>query len=79
MDELDIVDLRIDERLDISEELLSVVFDPYASDDTLGTSRRPWEVSRTVFPSWMLSLMGVLIAIINHAHQLFTYPNFSLI
>ena len=37
------------------------------------------EVSRTVFCSWMLPLMGVEIAFIDCAHQLFTYPNFSLI
>ena len=40
----------------------------------------PWEVSRTVFGSWMLPLtcMVVEIALIDRAHQLFTYPNFSL-
>ena len=43
---------------------------------TLGMT---WKVSRTVFHSWMLPLMGVEIALIDRVHKLFTYPNFSLI
>ena len=37
------------------------------------------EVSRTVFRSWMLPLRGVEIALIDCAHQLFTYPNEFLV
>ena len=48
--EVNVVDLRINERLDMSEELLGVVSDPV--DDTLSTSPEMlWEVSRTVFCS----------------------------
>ena len=61
----------------LSEELLCVVSAP--ADDTSSTSGMAWEVSRTVFRSWMLPLMGVVITLIDRAHQLFTYPNFSLI
>ena len=43
------------------------------------TSGMKWEVSRTVFRSWMLPLMGVEISLIDRAYPLFTYPNFSLI
>ena len=71
--ELDIVDSRIYQRLDMSEELLGVVLTPV--DDALGTSGMPWEVS---FRSFMLPLRGVMITLIDHAHQLFTYPIFSL-
>ena len=45
--ELDIVDLRIKQQLDLSEELLGVVSVP--ADDALSTSSMPWEVSRIVF------------------------------
>ena len=45
--ELDVVDSRINQRLDMSEELLGVVSVP--ADDALSTSGMPWEVSRTVF------------------------------
>ena len=47
--ELDVVDSRISQRLDMSEELLGVVLVP--ADDALSTSGTcmPWEVSRTVF------------------------------
>ena len=44
--------------------------------NTLGMT---WEVSRTVFRSWMLPLMGVEITLIDCAHQLFTYPNEFLV
>ena len=74
---LDIVDLSINERLDMLVELLGVV--SYAADDTLSMLGIPWEVSINVFRSWMLPLMGVEINLFDHAHQLFTYPNFSLI
>ena len=48
--ELNIVDSRINERLDMSEELLGVVL--YPVGDTLSSSPgMPWEVSRTVFCS----------------------------
>ena len=74
--ELDVVDSRIHERLDTSEKMLGVVSDPaddtwYVGDDV--------EVSRTAFRSWMLQLTGVEIALIDRDHQLFTYPNVSLI
>ena len=45
--ELDVVDSRINERLDMSVELLGVVFVP--ADDALSMPSMPWEVSRTVF------------------------------
>ena len=54
---LDVVDSCINERLDMSEELLGVV--SAAADDTLSTSGMPLEVSRTVFCLWMLPLIGV--------------------
>ena len=44
--ELDVVDSRINQRQDMSEELLGVVS---VEDDALSTSGMPWEVSRTVF------------------------------
>ena len=75
--ELDIVNSLINERLNMSEELLVVDSDP--ADDTLSTSGMAWEVSRRVFRSWMLPLMGVVIALIDCTDQLFTYSNFSLI
>ena len=31
------------------------------ANDTLSTLGMPWEVSETVFPSWMLPLMGGVI------------------
>ena len=43
--ELDVVDSRINQRLDRAEELLGVV--SVAADDALSTSGIPWEVSRT--------------------------------
>ena len=57
--ELDLVDSRISQRLFMSEELLGVVSAP--ADDALSMSGMPWEVSRTVFRSWMAgcSLLGV--------------------
>ena len=64
--ERDIVDSCINERLDVSEELLGVVLVP--ADDTLGTSGMPWEVSRTVLCLWMLPLMGVVITLIDRSH-----------
>ena len=63
LSELDVVDPRINERLEMLEELLGVLSD--LADDTLSTSGMPWEVSRTVFCSWMLSLMGVKITLID--------------
>ena len=75
LSELDVVDLRINEQLDTSEELLGLALDP--ADDTLSTLGMPWEVSRTVFRSWMLPLLE--ITLIYCVHQLFPYPNFSLI
>ena len=47
--EFDVVDSRINERLDMSEELLGVISDP--ADDTLGTSGMPLEVSGIVLHS----------------------------
>ena len=47
LDELDVVDSSINQRLDMSEERLSV--DSFPADDALSTSGMPWEVSRTVF------------------------------
>ena len=38
-----------------------------------------WEMSGTVFHTWMLPFMGAVITLIGHADQLFTYPYFSLI
>ena len=80
--ELNVVDLRIIERLDILEELLGVVLAPV--DDTLSTSGMEWEVSGVVFPWWMLRLMGMEIALIDvsiniHLCDLFTYLNEFLI
>ena len=49
------------------------------ADDALSTSGLPWEVSRTVFRLWMRPLRGVVIALIDCAHQLFTYPNEFLV
>ena len=74
--ECDVADSRINEQLDMSEELLGVVSAP--ADDILGTSGMPWEVSRTVFRLRMLPLIGVVIALTDCTHQLFTYLNFSL-
>ena len=68
---LDVIDWRINERLDMSEELLGVISAP--ADDTLRTSGMVWKVSGTVFRSWMLPLMGVVIALIYSA------INYSLI
>ena len=45
--ELDVVNSRINQQLDMSEELLGVV--SVAVDDALSMSGMPWEVSRTVF------------------------------
>ena len=73
--EPDLVDLRISQRLDMSEELLCVVSAP--ADDALSTctSGMPWEVSRTVsfVDGWMAPLRGVVIALIDCA------INYSLI
>ena len=44
LDELDVVDLRINQQLDMSEELLCV--DSFPADYALSTSGMPWEVSR---------------------------------
>ena len=49
--ELHEVDSRISQLLDMSEEMLGVVSAP--ADDGLSTSGVSWEVSRTVFRSWM--------------------------
>ena len=59
LDELDIVDSRKSQQLDISEELLGVVSAP--ADDALSTSGMPGKVSRTVFRSCMAgcSRLGV--------------------
>ena len=46
--ELDIVNSCINQRLDMSEELLDVVMVP--ADDALSTSDMPCEVLRKVFP-----------------------------
>ena len=53
------------------EELLGVVLAP--ADDTLNMLGMAWEVSGTVFHSWMLPLMGVVITLIDHTHQLLIY------
>ena len=45
---LDVVDSLINERLEMSEELLIVVVS-IPADDVLSTSCMPWELSRTVF------------------------------
>ena len=45
--ELDVVDSRINQRLDMSEELLGVILVP--ADDAFSTLGVQWEVSRTVF------------------------------
>ena len=74
--ELDVFDSHINERLDTLEELLGIV--SAVANDTLSTSGMPWVVLRTVFHSWMLPLMGVVITLIDHAHHLSTYPNFRL-
>ena len=74
--ELDVVDSHINKQLEMLQELLCAVLDPA---DMLSTSGMRWEVSRTVFRSWKLPLMGVEIALIDCGHQLFPYPNFSLI
>ena len=81
--EFDVVYSRINERLDMSEELLGVVSDP-VDVNMLSTSGLPWEVSEIVFRSWMLRswmlpLLGVEITVIDRAHQLFTYPNEFLV
>ena len=52
LNELDVVDSRLDwriinERLDMSEELLGVV--SVSADDVLSASDMPWEVSGIVF------------------------------
>ena len=52
--EVDVVDSRINERLDMSEELLGFISAPV--DDILSTLGMAWEVSGTVFRSWMLPL-----------------------
>ena len=77
LSELSAIDSRINERLDMLEELLGVISNP--ADDTLSISGTLWEVSRTVFHSWMLPLMGVEITLVDRAHHLSTYLNFSLI
>ena len=56
----------------MSKELLGIASD--LADDALSMLGRPWEVSRTVFCSWMLPLMGAEITLIDRTHQLFTYP-----
>ena len=45
--ELDVVNSRINKRLEMSEELLGVV--SVAADDVLSTLGMPWEASRTAF------------------------------
>ena len=47
LSELDVVDSRKNQRLDMSEEFLGVV--SVSADDALSTSGMPWEVSRIVF------------------------------
>ena len=69
-------------QLDMLGELLGVVLAP--ADDTLSMSGMAWEVSGTLFRSWMLPLMGVVIALIDHTSiihlpELFTYPNKVLV
>ena len=56
------------------------------ADDRLSTSGMAWEVSGTVFRSWMLPLMGVVIALIDrmqpsiiHLSEFFTYPTEFLV
>ena len=44
---LNVVDSCINQRLDMSDELLSIILVP--ADDALSTSGMQWEVSRTVF------------------------------
>ena len=77
--ELDVVDSRINEQLDMLEKVLGVISVPV--DNTLSTSGMEWEVSGSVLCSWMVphTCVGVIIALIDHAHQLFLYLNFSLI
>ena len=72
---LNVVDLRTNERLDMSKELLGVVLAP--ADDTLRMFGMPCELSKTVFPH--PSTSGVVITLTYHAHQHFTYLNSSLI
>ena len=74
---LDVVDLRINERLDMSEKLLGVV--SASADDALSMSGMAWKVSGSVLHLWMLlgmlplTCMGVVIAVM-------TAPiNYSLI
>ena len=74
---LDVVDSQINDRLDMWEEQLGVF--SASANVTLSTPGMAWDVSRTVFHLWMLPFMGVVIALIDCAHHLFTYPNFSLI
>ena len=72
LDDLDVVDLHINERLDKSEETVghrlesSGWYVKYIRDPWF-----PWEVSRTVFRSWMLPLMDVVITLIDQVNQLF--------
>ena len=59
LSELDVVYSRVNERLDLSEELLGVVSDP--AGDTLSMSPgMPWEVSTTLLRSWMLPFINSL-------------------
>ena len=45
--DLEVVDSRINQRLDMPEELLGAV--SVSADDALSTSGMAWEVSRIVF------------------------------
>ena len=78
----DVVDSRINERMDMSKELLGIFS---AEGFTrwyikyVGDGNPLWEVSGIVFCSWMPTLIGVVITLIDCVHQLFCYPNFSSI
>ena len=58
--ELNVVDSRINERLDMLAELLGIILEP--AKDTLSTSGMPWEVSKTVFRGVKTCVPGVEIA-----------------
>ena len=50
-----------------------------SADDKLSTLGMARQVSGTVFLSWILPFMGVVITLIHRAHQLFPYPNEFLV
>ena len=74
--ELDVVGLWINERVDMSEELLGIVSAP--ANNTLSISRMAWELSGNVFCSWMLPLMSEVIAFIDCGYQYSLIQTFHL-